>query len=53
MGINDKLKKFKIIEVSNNDLSLIIIPFLGMGNGNLNSYNDVINTANYLRDNYL
>ena len=53
MGINDKFKKFKIIEVSNNDLSLIIIPFPGMGNGNLNSYHDVINMANYLRDNYL
>ena len=53
MGINDKLKKFKIIEVSSNDLSLIIIPFPGTGNGNLNSYNDVINMANYLRDNYL
>jgi len=53
MGINDKLKKFKIIEVSSNDLSLIIIPFPGMGKGNLNSYNDVINMANYLRDNYL
>ena len=46
-------KKFKISQYRNELTTLVIIPFPGMGNGNLNSYLDMINMANHLRNNYL
>ena len=49
----NKTKRFKISKYNQDNTSLIIIPFPGMGNGNLNSYNDVVNMAHYLRKNYL
>ena len=50
--VSDKKKQFKISEYKQGRTTLIIIPFLGMGNGNLNSYKDVIFMADYLRNNY-
>lgn len=44
-------KEFKISKYKTNKTTIIVIPFLGRCN--LNSYNDVICMANYLRDNYL
>lgn len=44
-------KKFKIFEYKTDKTTLIIIPFLGRGN--LSSYKDVINIADYLRKNQL
>jgi hypothetical protein len=46
-------KTFKISVYNQDSTTLLIIPFLGMGNGNLNSYEDVIFMANHLRDKYL
>jgi len=48
-----KSKTFIISVYKKNDLSLIMIPFFGMGNGNLNSHDDVIFMAKYLKENYL
>jgi len=50
---SNKKKRFKISEYHQENTSLIIIPFLGMGNGNLNSYQDVIFMANYLKKKYI
>ncbi len=48
----EKKKIFKISEYRQGNISLLIIPFPGMGKGNLNSYDDVIFIANHLRSNY-
>lgn len=51
--VKHQKKKFKISEYSQNGFTLIIIPFLGMGNGNINSYDDVAFMANHLKHFYL
>ena len=43
-------KEFKISKYKTNKITVIVIPFLGRCN--LNSYNDVIFMADYLRNNY-
>jgi len=48
----EKKKIFKISEYRQGNISLLIIPFPGMGKGNLNSYDDVIFMANHLQSNY-
>jgi len=49
---SNKLKKFKVSIYKKDNLSIIMIPFFGMGTGNLNSYDDVIFMAEYLKENY-
>jgi len=50
---NNKSKKFKVSIYRKDDLSVIMIPFFGMGIGNLNSYDDVIFMAKHLKEKYL